>query len=324
MSSPTLLTESEIDFANEIVSKSPDCVQTPLIRNVERLNLGIQDVEIHLKMENCQITGSFKIRGVVSQLAHIKDKTTSMVTMSAGNYGKAFAYACDKYQMNGVVAMPTTAPESREHVIKGYNCDVVRVPSRELMKKVKELEEQGFRFLHPFDDRDLIAGYTSVGIEINQEVEADIVLVCCGGGGILAGVAAGIRRCGNKHTKIYGVEPETADTMRRSLQTNQPCTFLDASSLAAGLAPPFAGSTCFEHVRNFVEDVLTVTDEQLVRATQLLCHRGFYVEVSGAAAFAALMFNKVPDVSGKVVVAVLTGSNASPSELDNAFKKFNL
>uniref|UniRef100_H2YVS6 L-serine ammonia-lyase n=1 Tax=Ciona savignyi TaxID=51511 RepID=H2YVS6_CIOSA len=226
---------------------------------------------VHLKLENMQTTGSFKSRGVVVQMAKAPASVTScergLVTLSAGNYGKSFACACHQRGVKGTVVMPQTAPKSREQIIRSKGCDVIRRESSELFQKVKELEDiEGMVFLHPFDDLDLIAGYGSAGIEMAEDTEPDIVLVCCGGGGLVSGVSAGLRHKGCKDTKIYAVD----------------------------------------------------FDAKIAKATKQLFERGLVVEPSGAAAFAALVSGKVPELKGTVVV-VVTGGNASATELSEVF-----
>jgi len=321
-----LITKYEMLQACDIVFRSKDCVKTPMLKDVQMLQFKVGkaiDSNVHLKLENMQITGSFKIRGVTNQMVQLEETNhTKVVTMSAGNYGKAFSYACKQHDLKGVVAMPTTAPVSRELVIKENGCKVVRVASHLLMEKMKEFEAEGFRFLHPFDDKHLIAGYSSVGKEITDELIPDVVVVCCGGGGLLSGVAAFIKshpEC--EHTRIYGVEPETANSMQRSLNEGRAAQLPQANSIAAGLAPPFAGQNCYRHVTKFVDGIITVTNKQICQATRHLCERGIFAEASGSAAFAAVMFDKIPDVANKCVVVMVTGGNASPTELVEVFGK---
>uniref|UniRef100_H2YVS5 L-serine ammonia-lyase n=1 Tax=Ciona savignyi TaxID=51511 RepID=H2YVS5_CIOSA len=169
-----LVSAASLDEAYGIVRASKDCVRTPLLRNVEKLGFleCPEGVEVHLKLENMQTTGSFKSRGVVVQMAKAPASVTScergLVTLSAGNYGKSFACACHQRGVKGTVVMPQTAPKSREQIIRSKGCDVIRRESSELFQKVKELEDiEGMVFLHPFDDLDLIAGYGSAGIEMS-------------------------------------------------------------------------------------------------------------------------------------------------------------
>nr|CAB3266581.1 serine racemase-like [Phallusia mammillata] len=330
MGSGELLDAKALDQACKVVWESPDCVRTPLLKNIEKL--GFVDVpegvQVHLKLENMQLTGSFKSRGVASQMAQAPEEIVSgkkqLVTISAGNYGKTFAYFCKSRGIQGNVIMPITAPDSRQTLIEKIGCKVLRVPTADLMMKVNQLvKEEGMTFLHPFDDVSIIAGYGSVGAEIVDEVKPDVVLVCCGGGGLLSGVAASIRLLGYNECKIYGVEPETANTMQLSLQSGEAASLSTAHSVAAGLAPPFAGKICYKHASKFADGVITLSDSEIAAATKVLYQRGLLVEPSGAAAFGAVMFGKVPDLRG-TVVAVVTGGNATPSEMAEMFEQFAL
>ncbi|XP_067915219.1 phenylserine dehydratase isoform X4 [Heterodontus francisci] len=188
---------------------------------------------------------SFKIRGVANQFS--RRESGPFITMSAGNYGKAFAYASKHFGHQGKVLMADTAPASRTALLASYGVEVEQMPSKSLLPTVEQfVKDQKMIFLHPFDDIDLIAGYGSIGLEILEEIpNPDVVIVCCGGGGLLAGVAAAIKLSGCTTTNIYGVEPKEACTMYRSFSENKP-VLMDAKSIAIGLAPPFADlqTTC--------------------------------------------------------------------------------
>uniref|UniRef100_A0A8B9HW32 L-serine deaminase n=1 Tax=Astyanax mexicanus TaxID=7994 RepID=A0A8B9HW32_ASTMX len=175
-----------------------------------------------------QRTGSFKIRGVANQFAR-KAKGGHFVTMSAGNYGKSFAFASKHYGTKGKVVMPETAPISRSLLIQSFGIEVERVPTPRLLDVVNHcVQEENMTFMHSFNDPDLITGharyltiYCSLGFEVLEVVpNPDIVVVCCGGGGLLAGVAAAIKLSGCDETKIYGVEPEGGKEFNYFLSKN--------------------------------------------------------------------------------------------------------
>jgi len=240
------------------------------------------------------------------------------VSMSAGNYGKAFALATKKQNLPATLCMPESAPLSRAKLIESFGVQVERMPTSALQDTVdRHVAEDGMHFLHPFDDLHLIAGYASAGLEILEEVpEPDVVILCCGGGGLLSGVAAAIKLLGDKTTRIFGVEPEGAPTMYLSKQHGHAVSIKSTNTIAAGLAPPYAGTYTFRHVQEFVEDIILVTDEEIKSAVKTFFHAGLVVEPSGAAAFAALQANKIPDVMpGSNVVVMVTGGNITPEEL---------
>ncbi|XP_038130485.1 L-threonine ammonia-lyase [Cyprinodon tularosa] len=304
--------------ARERVRSSPlGVINTPMIpwcQTTLPLNVSCS---VHIKMENMQRTGSFKIRGVANQFSR-RPRRGCFVTLSAGNYGKSFAYASKHYGSKGKVVMPETAPESRATLIQSFGVEVERVPTSSLMSVVNRcVQENNMTLLHPYDDLDLIAGHASLGLEVLEVVpEPDVVVVCCGGGGLLSGVAAAIKLSGLNKTRIYGVEPEGACTMYQSFIEKKP-VWMDAKSIASGLAPPSAGRLPFELCRLYVEQIILVSDEEIKAAVSTLFRAGLVVEPAGSAAFAALVNNKVPDLEGKKVVCILSGGNVGKDELAN-------
>ncbi|KAK5602556.1 hypothetical protein CRENBAI_008996 [Crenichthys baileyi] len=302
--------------ARETVRSSPlGVINTPMIPWCQT-TLPMSG-SIHLKLENMQRTGSFKIRGVASQFSR-RPKGGCFVTMSAGNYGKSFAYALKHYGSKGKVVMPETAPESRAILIQSFGVEVERVPTSSMMSVVNRcVQEDNMTFLHSYDDLDLIAGHASLGFEVLEVVpEPDVVVVCCGGGGLLAGVAVAIKLSGCTKTRIYGVEPEGACTMYQSFIEKKP-VWMEAKSIASGLAPPSAGRLPFELCQLYVEQIVLVNDDDIKAAVSTLYRSGLVVEPSGAAAFAALVNNKIPDLEGKNVVCILSGGNVGKDELSN-------
>jgi len=315
---------NDIHKAVEVVNASPYVNRTPLVRMADRL---IPGVRLYAKLEGMQNVGSFKIRGVVNMVekapAEVLSGDRTLISMSAGNFGRAMAYICQQNSLKGKILMPSTVPKSRIGIIKGYGCDVELHPSANLQPAVDNyVKEQNMVYLHPFDDLNLIAGYGSIGMEILEDCPSpDFVVVCCGGGGLVSGVSAAIKQSGlSPATKIIAVEPVTANTMYLSLQ--QGCAVHNgaAKSIAAGLAPPFVGDNTYAHVKKFVDDVVLVTDEEIKESVSILYKCGLVVEPSGTAAFTAVRCGKIAGVEGKTVVVVLTGSNVSPEELTQLVK----
>ncbi|XP_018556041.1 L-threonine dehydratase catabolic TdcB [Lates calcarifer] len=304
--------------ARETVRNSPlGVINTPMIpwcQTTLPLNISCN---IHIKLENMQRTGSFKIRGVANQFAR-RSKDGHFVTMSAGNYGKSFAYASKHYGSKGKVVMPETAPISRSILIQSFGVEVERVPTSSLMHVVNRcVQEDNMTFLHSYDDLDLIAGHASLGMEVLEvNPEPDVVVVCCGGGGLLAGVAAAIKLSGCDKTRIYGVEPEGACTMYKSFIEKKPVG-MDTKSIASGLAPPFAGRLPYKLCQRYVEAIVLVSDEEIKAAVSALYRSGLVVEPSGCAAFAAIVNNKIPELEGKNIVCILSGGNIGKDELAN-------
>ncbi|XP_038667312.1 L-threonine dehydratase catabolic TdcB isoform X2 [Scyliorhinus canicula] len=310
----TSLSLQMLQVAREVVQQSSlQVIRTPLIHLPHGTIPMKINCNLYLKLENMQTTGSFKIRGVANQFS--RKESGPFITMSAGNYGKAFAYASKHFGHRGKVLMVDTAPASKSALIASYGVDVEQMPAKSLMPTVEQLvKDQKMIFLHPFDDIDLIAGHGSIGLEILEEIpNPDVVTVCCGGGGLLAGVAAAFKLSGCTTTNIYGVEPKEACTMYRSFCENKP-VFMDAKSIATGLAPPFAGSNSFQICKQHVKEILLVSDDEIKAAVSMLYKIGLVVEPSGAAAFAAIVGEKI-NLEGKTVVVIITGGNVSPEEL---------
>ena len=338
-----LLEKEDIEAAYEIAKKSELSVRkTPCIL-IREENVGAacqlfteldsfnqqEWPKVYLKCENLQNTGSFKIRGVATQFAAAKKQFASagpdtadlqLVTMSAGNYGRSYAYAVKSLGLSATVLMPDTAPENRARMLESFGLQVERMPSSQLMEGVKRHEEAGKLFMHPFDDINLIAGHASLGLEILENVpDVDVVAVCCGGGGLLAGVATAVKLF-KPECKVIGVEPETACSMQKSLKEGEAVKMPSARSIAAGLAPPFAGENAFKHVSKFCDGIITVTETEIKDAAKSAYNNGLVVEPSGAAALAAFMTNRICKAEDdQTVVIVLTGGNVSPQELQNLF-----
>ncbi|XP_064633943.1 uncharacterized protein LOC135491749 [Lineus longissimus] len=322
-----MLTMEDITAAYKVTKESSICLRTPIINHCQKLFEIDEGVDLYLKMENFQKTGSFKVRGLANQLHKIPEQVggdeRKLITMSAGNYGKAFAYATGQLGLKAVVLMPESAPVNRAEVIQSYGVPVERLATPELQPTVDDyVKERGMFYLHPFDDTNLIAGHASVGLEILEDLpDPDVVIVCCGGGGLLAGVASAIKLSGNTDCRIYGVEPEGAPTMHESFKEGYPVSIPTVKSIAAGLAPPYAGSNAFRHCQAFVDEIILISDEELLENVYTLFSHGLVVEPSGAAAFTALKTGKIPDIVGKKVVVVITGGNVTERELANFMTK---
>ena len=265
--------------------------------------------------------------GIVNQMenapSEVKEGKKTLVTMSAGNYGRSFAYLCKEKELKGKVVMPKTAPGNRVDLIRGHGLEVQLVPSSQIKDTVEQcVEKEGMLFMHPFDDLHLIAGYGSIGYELYQELASiDIIIVCCGGGGLLAGIASYAKLSGKgSGTRLIGVEPEGACTMYLSLKEGRAVEEPEAKSIAGGLSPPYAGSNTYQLVKEFVEEVVLVSDEEIKESLSILYNNGLVVEPSGAAGLTALRSGRIKDIDGKTIVVIISGSNVSPQELVNIIK----
>ena len=329
MITSTLVTLEDVHQAHVYIEQSGLVRRTPLLSNftVPAPGNTKATIDLHLKMESLQHTGSFKIRGMTNcfRLHEETIRKHGAVTLSAGNAGRSFAYLCGRLGVVSTVCMPNTVPSDRVDTIQQLGSTVELVPGVELMKAVHRYTSQGRILIHPFDDHALIAGHGSIGLEILEDMqdlnENDVVAVCCGGGGLVSGVAAALKLSGCK-AKVVAVEPIGSACMSASVRlgraAKEPEDF-QTDTIAHGLAPPFAGEITYNHVKHFVDEVITVSDQELIAATKEMYAHGFVVETSGCAGVAAVMSGKVT-CTGRYV-CVVSGSNISREDLYEELKE---
>lgn len=286
-----------------------------------------------LKCENLQKTGSFKVRGALNAVASLSgaERTRGVVTVSAGNHAQAVAWAARRLETRAVVVMPEGASRYKAAAAAGYGAEVALHGSAAdaFREAERRAAEDGLVFLHPFDAEPVVAGHGSVGLELDEDLEAPAaVVVPVGGGGQIAGIAGALAASGRLADgarpghRVFGVEPEGAPSMRRSLDEGRAVRLPGVRTVADGLAPPMAGALCYRYVAAFVEDVVLVSDEEILSALRLLLTRAKLVaEPSGAAAAAALMFGRIPLAPGETAVAVVSGGNADPEVLARALRQ---
>lgn len=271
-------------------------------------------VELYLKCENLQKTGSFKVRGNLNKILQLDadSKARGVVTISAGNHAQALAWASRMAQTPCTVVMPETAQKSKVDASKGYGAEVILHGTVfEAFEKSFELaRENKLTFIHPFEDLDIIAGHGSLGLEILDQLgNVDIIVVGIGGGGLISGISAAVKLT-KPDVRIFGVEPVGADSMRRSLDTGKAVKLNKVETIADGLGSPMAGETTFEFVKKYVDDVVIVSDDEITRAMNLLLSRcKLLTEPAGAASVAALLHGKILCSDGDRVAAVLSGGN---------------
>jgi threonine dehydratase len=275
--------------------------------------------EAHLKLENLQRTGSFKVRGAVYAMSRLsaEARAAGVVTMSAGNAAQAIAYAGRAQGVQVTVVMPETAPKTKIAATRGYGGEIRFAPEMtQLLPMVEELQAQGLHFLHPFDDDDVIAGHASLGFEIVEDLpEVDLVVVPVGGGGLISGVALALKAL-RPRVRIIGVEPEGAPGVRKALDAGHSVRLESVQTVADGLAAPFAGERNLEIIRRDVDDVVVISDEMILDGLRFLVARARIVaEPAGAAAVGALLGGAVQARPGEHVVAVVSGGNVDPDRL---------
>lgn len=277
-------------------------------------------VELFLKAELFQKTGSFKARGALHKVSRLTQaqRERGLLTISAGNHAAALAFAAAARGVACTVVMPGNANPTKARAARGYGAEVIlhgNVP--EAFERCHELEEERqLQFIHAFDDPQIVAGAGSLGLEcVEQCPGVDVVVVPVGGGGLISGVAVGVKHL-RPEARIYGVEPEGAAVMWKSLQEGRAARLDHLDTVADGLAPPMAGELNFQIVRHYVEDVVRVSDAQILAAMRDLMSRAkLCAEPAGAAGLAALQAGAVPVSPGDKVVVIVSGGNVDLAQL---------
>ena len=272
------------------------------------------NTHMYLKTENLQVTGSFKVRGAYYKISQLTDeqKKAGVIACSAGNHAQGVALSATKNGIKSVVCMPDGAPISKVEATKGYGAEVVLVPGvyDDAFNKAQELQkEKGYTFVHPFDDEDVIAGQGTIGLEIlNQLENIDAVVVPIGGGGLISGVAFAVKSL-KPQIKVYGVQAANAPSMFESLKKKEQITLDTVSTFADGIAVKHPGDLTFELVSKYVDEVVTVSEDEIAMAILTLMERQKLIaEGAGATAVAAVLSDKIP-VDGKNVVCIVSGGN---------------
>jgi threonine dehydratase len=272
--------------------------------------------EVFLKAELLQRTGSFKPRGVLNKLASLteEEKRHGVISISAGNHAQALAYASALEGIDALVVMWQGASEQKIAAARGYGAaiDLGAAGSPEAFERLEELiAETGRTLVHPFDDPLVMAGQGTVGLELLEDVpDADVVLVQVGGGGLVAGIATAVKGL-RPEARVIAVEPELSAAMHESLQAGRP-VHVQPTSIADGLAGPFAGASCLAVCQALGVETALVTEDELREGFRFLYGRAkLACEVAGAATAAALLAGKVPLGAGEKAVAVVSGGNVA-------------
>lgn len=272
------------------------------------------DCELYLKTENLQVTGSFKVRGAYYKISQLSpaEKAKGIIACSAGNHAQGVALAAQRMGIESTICMPDGAPISKVEATKAYGAKTCLVPGAydDAYAKACQLrDETGATFIHPFDDAEVIAGQGTIGLEILEQIaDADAVVVPVGGGGLLAGVAFAIKHL-RPDIKVYGVQAERAAGMVESIRNGELVTLPGVSTFADGIAVKHPGDLTFSLIREYVDDVVTVTEDEIATAILTLMEKQKLIaEGAGAVSVAAVLFGKLP-VKGKKVVALISGGN---------------
>lgn len=282
--------------------------------------------ELYLKTENLQVTGSFKIRGSYYKISCLSDeeKARGVIACSAGNHAQGVALAARQNGIPAIICLPDGAPISKIEATKSYGAQVCLVPGvyDDAFKRAIELrDEHGYTFIPPFDDEDVIAGQGTIGLEIiDQLPNVDAVIVPVGGGGLISGIAFALKSI-NPRIKVYGVEAAGAASMSRALAAGQLSELESVSTIADGIAVKRPGELTFDLCSRYVDEIVTVSDDEISAAILALMEQHKLVtEGAGAVSVAAAMFGKV-ETAGKRVVCVLSGGNIDVTILSRVIKR---
>ncbi|MBQ8319980.1 MAG: threonine ammonia-lyase [Clostridia bacterium] len=284
------------------------------------------EAQLYLKTENLQVTGSFKVRGAYYKMSRLssEEKAKGVVACSAGNHAQGVALAAQKNGIKAVICLPDGAPISKVEATKSYGAEVCLVKGvyDDAYQKALSLQaEKGYTFLHPFDDEDVIAGQGTIALELAEQIpDMDAVIVPIGGGGLISGVAFTIKTL-FPNVKVYGVQAAGAPSMANSLKAGKISPLTSVSTIADGIAVKKSGELTYACCKQYVDEIVTVTDDEISAAILTLMEKQKLVtEGAGAVAVAAAMFGKV-DVKGKKVVCVLSGGNIDVNILSRVISR---
>ncbi len=280
--------------------------------------------EVYIKPENLQRTGSFKIRGAYNKISKLteEEKKKGVIASSAGNHAQGVALAAQKLGIKAVIVMPKHTPLIKVEATRKYGAEVILSGEvyDEAFQKAKELQEkEGYIFIHPFDDEDVIEGQGTIALEVLEELpDADIIMVPLGGGGLISGVAAAAKMK-NPQIKIVGVEPEGAASALKSIEKGKVTELKEASTIADGAAVKKIGNIDFDYIKKYVDEIITVSDYELMEAFLLLVEKHKIVaENAGILSVAGL---KKLKEKGKKIISILSGGNIDVLTISSMINK---
>ena len=295
----------QASYALKNVIRRTDLINAPHIN---------PESNIYLKPENLQVTGSFKVRGACFKISQLTEdeKARGVVACSAGNHAQGVALAATTQGIKSLICLPDNAPISKVESTKWYGADVCLVEGvyDDAYQKALQLrDEKGYTFVHPFDDEDVIAGQGTIGLELLEQLpDVEAVIVPIGGGGLISGVAFAIKNL-NPNIKVYGVQASGAPSMVASIEHHKIEKLGFVRTIADGIAVKEPGEHTFEFCQKYVDDIVTVNDDEFSTAILALIERHKMIaEGAGAVAVAAAMFNKVP-IKGKKTICLVSGGN---------------
>ncbi len=281
---------------------------------------------VYLKLDNLQRTGAFKERGALNKLLTLaaEERSRGVIAASAGNHAQGVAYHAGRHGIRAEICMPLTTPLIKVSATKSYGAEVILHGANydeACEEAVRRSQQFGMTFVHPFDDEVVIAGQGTMGLEILQQVpDIDAVIAPIGGGGLIAGVACAVKAT-NPQVRVIGVQPARLPSMKVAIAEGHPVTLSPAATIADGIAVRRAGEKTLPLIQKYVDDIVTVDEEEIANAILLLLEREkTLAEGAGAAAIAALINRKTP-LSGKKVAVLVCGGNIDVSLLSRIMER---
>lgn len=319
---PGVITFDDVEDARRVVR--PFVYETPCAHS--SMLSKASGAKLYLKLENLQMTGSYKERGACNRLTRLapEERTRGVIAFSAGNHAQGVAYHAQRLGIRATIVMPVYTPLVKVTSTRRWGADVVlhgQSAAEARAESERLAEVQGFVTVHPFDDPWVVAGQGTVGLELlEQNPYLDAIVVPVGGGGLIGGLALVIKET-NPRIKVYGVEAEAMASMKASLAAGERVDVPSHRTIAEGIAVSRVGALPFELARRYVDEVVTVDDEEIASAVlTLLETEKTVVEGAGAAALAAVVNGKLP-IAGKKVACVLTGGNIDVTMLSRIIER---
>lgn len=310
------------DFNNTLSDINKYIHKTPIVSS-SSLNK-IYNTNIFFKLELFQKTGSFKTRGAINKLLKLSDleRDKGVITISAGNHAQAISWACSQFNIKSKIVMPFDASPSKVEATKSYGGEVI-LTKNNMMDECNDIKEkEELTFIHPFDDIDIILGQGTIGVEIIEKLNnIDYAFISIGGGGLISGIACVLKSI-NPKIKIIGIEPINSNVMTKSISSNKPETF-DTNinkTLADGLAAPFAGNLTFEFVKKYVDDIINVSENEMIESMRVIIERLKVIpEAAASACFVPILKNKLSIKKNTNSIIVLCGGNIDLDKLKKLF-----
>ena len=281
-------------------------------------------LDIFFKLELMQKTGSFKSRGAINKVLQLSEEERSrgVVAISAGNHAQATSWACSQFGIKSKIIMPHTASQSKIDATESYGGEVILTKEKMMDTCQKLIDKENLSFVHPFDDIDILMGQGTVALEVINEIKnLDYAFVSIGGGGLIAGMACVLKQI-NPKIKIIGVEPINSNVMTNSIKSGKPEIFdtINNKTIADTLAAPFAGKITLEYVKKYVDDIINVSENEMIESLRMMIERLKIVpEPSASACFVPIVFNKLNIPSKTKCLVVVCGGNIDLKRIKSLF-----